>query len=144
MKNLTSSNIQSPKQIIKLDNLRNSSLDLVRFSNSISEEDSLILIDDSFGIEINDISISHYSKLVLEILDSQLSSMTNIVIESCYKVMSIIRTSIGSIEDSIFINNGEESIPSGGAIRLFNSEVEIINSTFRSNTAIKGGAISFE
>jgi len=144
MKNLTSSNIQSPKQIIKLDNLRNSSLDLVRFSNSTSEEDSLILIDDSFGIEINDISISNYSKLVLEILDSQLSSMTNIVIESCYKAMSIVRTSIGSIEDSTFINNGEESIPSGGAIRLFNSKVEIINSTFRSNTAIKGGAISFE
>ena len=58
--------------------------------------------------------------------------------------MYVVDSYINSLSNSTFVRNGGSKIPSGGAICLYNSEANIVNSTFQLNIAIKGGAISFE
>ena len=48
------------------------------------------------------------------------------------------------MSNSTLNNNGNKTQRQGGAIEIINSQLSVINSTFINNTAMSGGAISFE
>ena len=116
---------------------------LTMYNTTISEG-NFIKIDKSRGVEIKDIVIENISKIIIHIEDSNVTEVTNINITSWLESFEIISSTVTNITDSSFISNGGSSISHGGAIYLRNSDVNIYNTTFQSNKALSGGAISFK
>lgn len=56
----------------------------------------------------------------------------------------IVNSQISMMLNSTFTKNGGESKERGGAFSMMDSTMIITDSTFDSNTAMKGGAIAFE
>ena len=47
------------------------------------------------------------------------------------------------MSNSLLSQNGNSNLNHGGAILLINSDVSIVNNTFRNNMAVHGAAVAF-
>ena len=57
--------------------------------------------------------------------------------------MSIIQSDVVMMLNNLLTQNGNSNLNHGGAILLINSDVSIVNNTFRNNMAVHGAAIAF-
>ena len=111
---------------------------------SISITSPLIYIYSSNKISVRNLTASGVLATIFAIKSSNITSIDGCSITQCSLALLSDNSIISSITNSRFDSNGNTSQTQGGAIRMVNSQISIQNTTFVNNTAINGGAISFE
>ena len=103
----------------------------------------MITIDLSQNITIENITVENSYHPLFWIDQSEVISISSVQISNNQEPFKITSSKVTLLSHSNFKMNGLISKVAGGAFNLFNSEIEIFNSSFTENIAKTGGAISF-
>jgi len=144
LEGLKYSNIEYTKELMKVLDWDYLMLNNITFINSTSGAKAYITVDDSKDVSIIDTQISELPKTFIWIRETNVTLMNNLEFRNNTQVFDIRESEVESISNSSFMGNGADTLLKGGAFNLFNSKVDISNSSFNSNKALRGGAISFE
>ncbi|CAI2372838.1 unnamed protein product [Moneuplotes crassus] len=99
---------------------------------------------DSERIELINIIASGLKIPLIKAENSHFNLIYNLRISNSLKIIEFNDSDITNMTQCYFGNNGDESILVGGALTLYNSVINIESSSFINNSAISGGAISFQ
>jgi hypothetical protein len=123
-----------------------SNVELKNFTvvNSSSSQDELIQIRKSKEFSFSQWTFENISQSVLVIQDSHFKEIKDFTIANSSSPLIIENSKIDMLKDSIFMKNSHSEVLEGGAIKIYNSDVRVVNSTFANNTAESGGAIHFD
>ena len=142
--NLKQENVNGGMELIKLDNCNSIYLSKIELINTTTITKSLIVIDRSKAVVIENIVIANISQIMFKISKSEISSINSVNIEKCLESFRITESRVALLSNSTFMQNGGTSKEIGGAIYLFNTEMNISNCSFTLNSAKIGGVISFQ
>ena len=141
---LNLSNINSPSKLIQIANSDNLVITGLDIFNWTSSDLVLLYFDSTKNINLSKFSVSQANSWLVQIKNSIVNQINSFSIDKVLQPFVIISSSIGGILNSNFTDNGGKYLRAGGAILMTNSKVTISNSQFINNSAISGGAISFE
>ena len=144
VQNLTMNDINSPTTLFTVYDSNQVNVEEVILIQVSANSGNLINIDRSSGVNMDKVTTQDSTEIVLNIVDSNITSLANFDINKCKKTLNIRNSIVQNITSSIFNDNGGFEELRGGAIVVYNSDVTIHNSTFTSNTAVSGGAIHFD
>lgn len=91
-----------------------------------------------------ELNLANTGKIGLEILNSEITTIQQLEMMNCTNGMQIKGSTIEAISNSTFDQNGSPDKINGGAIHTIDSDLTIIGSTFMTNQAHDGAAISFQ
>lgn len=114
----------------------------IRLRKVVNISSSFMIINNCQNIKIQDIQVKGYSWTFLEIEDSQVDLIMNFHLAMGYQGMRVINSDIKEVVDCSFTLLGSERLNFGGAVYIKQSNVTFLNSTFRGNQAVTGGAIA--
>ena len=98
----------------------------------------------SSNVSLSGFTGSQTKSWFIQILSTNVTQIDSFAIDRVYQPLIVKSSIIDIISNSSFTNNGNGTLTAGGAISMSDSKISIINSKFINNTAISGGAISFE
>ena len=105
---------------------------------------ALFMIDQSSNVEFSSLSGMIMNETLAQISNSNWTLLDSINVYQFYQALVIKNSKINMISNWNFTGNGQKLLKSGGAISISDSVLNMSNSIFKNNTAINGGAISFE
>ena len=142
--NFTMIDINSPSNLIEISSWDGVLIYELNATNWSTHNLEFINIDKSSNVKLSRFLGTKTNATFVKISDSSVTSIDSFFINGLYQALNIKFSSIDLISSSNFTNNGNINLIKGGAISIEDSNVSIVNSTFVSNTALIGGAISFE
>ena len=110
-------------------------------TTSVSE---LLLIYQSNVTLINQLNVNDVNSTSIFLLKSYVDQTYHIHMNNVSQCMMFKHSNVSMLSGSSFIQCGSESVYSGGAIEIIDSNVHVANSSFTHNMAGTGGAISIE
>ena len=117
----------------------------ITFSDLGASSEQIIKIEDSRNVTTDAIFAENVNKTIIFIVRSTVELMSGLNISHCSKALSIVQSEVKALQNSLLVKNGGlNNLASGGAIRMFNSNVRIEGTVFSNNTAGKAGAVEFE
>ena len=105
---------------------------------------ALFVIDQSVNVALSSLSGMIMNETLVQITNSNLTLLDSINVYQFYQVLVIKNSKINMVSNWNFTENGQKLLKFGGAVFISDSMLNISNSIFKNNTAINGGAISFE
>ena len=142
--NLTITEVYSPSNLFQISNCDGVAINGLMINSWSASNQEFINIDKSFNVQLSKISGTKKDITFINILNSEVISIDSFIISEFLQPLNIKSSLIGLISNSSFVNNGNISLTKGGAISITDSQVSILNTNFANNSAIIGGAISFE
>ena len=104
----------------------------------------LLLIYQSNVTLINQLNVNDVNSTSIFLFKSYVDQAHHIHMTNVSQCMMFKHSNVSMLSDSNFIQCGSESVYSGGAIEIIDSNVHVANSSFTHNMAETGGAISIE
>ena len=141
--NITFQNISSFTDLMRISSSTNVNISQFTSMNTTTDTNEKMLITDCSNVILDGIHTSDTTELIIDIVDSNVTSLTNLQIHNCKQGVYMQNSNILSLSNSNFTNNGNSSQRLGGAIYISQSIATIQNSSFTNNTSIDGGAIYF-
>ena len=142
--NLSFNNITNAEYLVVMYDVKNTVFRNLSMVNVSSSKDSLIDVKKSTGLPFINVTVSELANQVIKVSDSKLNEMSNLHIHSSLKALRIDKSTISALTDSTFNGNGGLDTASGGAVKFYNSDVSIVNTSFTGNSAEVGAAIHFD
>ena len=142
--NLSFNNITNAEYLIVMYDVKSTVFSNLSMVNVSSSTDNLIDVKKSTGLSFINVTVSEVANQVIKVSDSNLTEMSNLHIHSSLKALKIDKSTISALADSTFNENGGLDTASGGAIKFYNSDVSIVNTSFTGNSAEVGAAIHFD
>ena len=105
---------------------------------------ALFMIDQSSNVEFSSLSGMIMNETLAQISNSNWTLLDSINVYQFYQALVIKNSKINMISNWNFTWNAQKLLKSGGTISISDSVLNMSNSIFKNNTAINGGAISFE
>ena len=141
--NLNYININGGQELITVYSSNYIYLSNINLINTSTTSNYMIKIGLSKNITIENIIIQNSYYPLFKIDKSEVTNIHSAQISNNQEPFKITSSKITLLSNSSFKMNGFIFKVAGGAINLFNSEIEILNSSFTENKAKAGGAISF-
>ena len=142
--NLTITEVYSPSNLFQISNCDGVAINGLMINNWSTSNQEFINIDKSSNVQLSKFSGTKKNITFINILNSEVTSIDSFIINEFLQPLNIKSSIISLILNSSFANNGNRSLTKGGAISITDSQVSIRNTNFANNSAIIGGAISFE
>ena len=121
----------------------NVSLSAITSTNTQITGPFLFLISSSVNISMTDIHILNSKTIVMKIDSSVFDIIDRLEVKNCSEGIVIKSSEVKEFRNSTFNQNGGGAIFYGGALKIRNSNITFINTSFTQNTAQSGGAIYF-
>ena len=121
----------------------NVSLSAITSTNTQITGPFLFLISSSVNISMTDIHILNSKTIVMKIDSSVFDIIDRLEVKNCSEGIVIKSSEVKEFRNSTFDQNGGGAIFYGGALKIRNSNITFINTSFTQNTAQSGGAIYF-
>ena len=99
-------------------------------------------MSDTVVKSINNFTIADTNMTAVSIHQSTISSISELMVNNVSLALQMSNSHVNSISQSNFVECGKDTNIYGGAIKSFNSNLTISNSSFFENTARNGGAIA--
>ena len=142
--NFTLSNVVSPSLLAQVVSSTKVDMSGINVANWSASNGIFFDFETSSNVSLNGFTGSQTKSWFLQILSTNVTQINSLAIDRVYQPLIVKSSIIGIISNSSFTNNGNSTLTAGGAISMSDSKISIINSKFINNTAIRGGAISFE
>ena len=110
--------------------------------NVISQKSLMIAMSDTVVKSISNFTIADTNMTAVSIHQSTISSISELMVNNVSLALQMSNSHVKSISQSNFVECGKDTNIYGGAIKSFNSNFTISNSSFFKNTARNGGAIA--
>ncbi|CAI2368933.1 unnamed protein product [Moneuplotes crassus] len=120
------------------------SLDDIEIPSGLDIAEQYFHFKDSEGTELMNIDASGLKRPLIKAQNSHFNLIYNLSISNSLEIVEFIDSDIVNMTQCYFENNGDKSTLIGGALVFHNTVMKIENSSFIGNTAISGGAISFQ
>ena len=137
------SNVTGNSNLIRIHSWNGILISNLSVENWLSSS-STIYLEKSSNVNLSKLSGAQINNLFMTSYKSNITLIDSFWIDSWLQFLEIKSSSIQLLSNSNFKNNGGKTLMDGGAIWITNSIVNIANSYFFNNSAITGGAISFE
>ena len=140
--NLT--NVNSPSKLAQVTSWDSAIIANMKVINWSTTDLVFFDFDKTSSITLSNFSGSQTKSWFIQTKNSNVTKIDSFSVDKVLKPFIFISSSVGIISNSNFTNNGNESLRAGGVISMIDSKVVISKSQFLRNSAISGGAISFE
>ena len=144
MQDVTFERISSSRSIITIDSSNSNVLNVVKIMNWSTQSNWLVSISNCNNSKIVQINVENSFQTAIHVYASNISAIQNWSVFNSYQAFVIENSIVSTFKDLLLISNGDTSILYGGALRLINTNILILNWTFVNNKAQSGAAISFE
>ena len=142
--NFTLSNVVSPSLLVQVVSSTKVGMSGINVANWSASNGIFFDFETSSNTSLSGFTGSQIKSWFIQILSTNVTQIDSFAIDRVYQPLIIKSSIIDIISNSSFTNNGNSTLTAGGAISMSDSKIRIINSKFINNTAISGGAISFE
>ena len=136
-------NINDGRELINIYSWSYIHISNIKLVNTSAISEFMITIDLSQNITIENIIVQSSYHSLFMIVKSEVTAIKSVQISNNKEPFKIINSKVLLVSHSIFMKNGEITKLSGGAINLYNTEIEMFNWSFTQNIAKTGGAIAF-
>ncbi|CAI2362506.1 unnamed protein product [Moneuplotes crassus] len=145
MTNTQLTNVVNDEGLIKCLKCQKFKLDTLLLINSYSVSNPLLNLQEALNVELINIKLSGYQYKLAQFSFSNITLIQNLEISDGKQTLEFIESNLLKMNNSNFSDNNDDTgIGRGGAIQIFNSKINIENTTFTNNSAYFGGAITFE
>ena len=135
-------NITSNDYLISLIDCSMVMLHHINVMHFTSTKDSMMLLSGSSIDSINDFTLFDSNVTGIHIMQSSVNMMTHINISDSSQSIHIQQSHMNLLDNSQFSFSGSTEIINGGAMHIENSNLTMQSTTFDTNTAQTGGAVS--
>ena len=142
--NFTLSNVVSPSMLAQVVSSTKVDMSGINVANWSASNGIFFDFETSSNVSLSGFTGSQTKSWFIQILSTNVTQIDSFEFDRVYQPLIVKSSIIGIISNSSFTNNGNSTLTAGGAISMSDSKIRIINSKFINNTAISGGAISFE
>ena len=108
-----------------------------------SNSDYILKVSNSY-LEGNKIVFMNLKQTPGYFINDKISQVIELKVSNCSRGLIIENSEFSLLSKSSFSNSGSTNITNGGAVYIHNSNITISESSFTTNLAIEGGAISFD
>lgn len=139
--NVTGQDLNLKEVFLRLDGWED-----VEIMNSVikdinTEDKNLIYISNSKVKKVMNLTVNEVNAVAIVMVGSHWQEFNEIYVADTENGITFIDSEVKMLANSIFMNWNSNDISTGGAISLENSNIDINNVNFQSNSAQKGGAI---
>jgi hypothetical protein len=142
--NISLDNISDSPEVILVYSCSSFSLKNIQLTNVSVTPEALVRIHKSNNIRIEDISLTSIDKLLISVVNTNVTSILNVSLKNSKQVMKFQDSIVTEMAHCMFDNNTQNGTNRGGVLAMIDSTMVIKNTTFQNNQALVGGAISFE
>ncbi|CAI2361915.1 unnamed protein product [Moneuplotes crassus] len=144
MSNIQLTDVVNDKGLIGCLKCQQFELDSLLLQNSYSVSNPLLSLQETLNVELRNIKLSGYQYKLAQFSLSNITVIENLEISNGKQTLEFTESNLLMMKNCSFSNNEETGTSRGGAVQIFNSKINIYNTTFRNNSAYSGGAITFE
>ena len=142
--NLYLQNIEYEKEIIDISQSKYISINDVTVANvNVTNKVSIIGITNSINVQVSNFNAKNIDETVIKFIFSTVDTLDNFTIKNSSNALDFKQSTAKIITNSVFTSNGNLEGSQGGAIKIENSDITLINNTFKNNVANIGAAILF-
>ncbi|CAI2378783.1 unnamed protein product [Moneuplotes crassus] len=139
---ITFQNISQVNYLLNIGRSEKAQLDNIKIINCSVVLNCVINIRNTKILRITNMVLSNYSKTLFLVRNSNVSLISNLHVSHYYRAIEAINTNIELITNSSFSLSGASDLLYAGAVLLQNSNATLLNTTFTQNKAMTGAAIT--